>query len=57
MSWDEEVSQPSLSCCISYVDEAGADAVVALAVMGKSLTCASQRKTGTGGKEQTGRAT
>ena len=54
-----EVLQPSLSCCtsISYMDEAGAGAVVAIAVMGKSLMCASQRKTGTGGKEQTGRAT
>jgi len=44
----------NLVYCISWVDEAGANAVVAFAVVGGSLTCASQRG---GGKEWTGRAT
>jgi len=49
----------NLVYCITWVDEAGAGAVVAIAVVGGSLTCASKRRNryGTGGKERTGRAT
>ena len=34
----------NLVYCITWVDEAGAGAVVAIAVVGGSLTCASKRR-------------